>query len=348
MRSRSHRSRRSQQPRLLLPFHPAYDAAAILAEARRWQARHAAPLAGRVAPPRTSRSGPEAPGRLRIGRFLQHVQSFFLMPLLRNHDRLRLRRSCLFERRTHRRNDGLVPVLTSIDGATSLARRHRRRGLVRADRVDVLVDSRHAHGQWIGCGFRAKAVPCADLLAGVSGDDGSRRHRLSTDRSPPRSHRAARARTPSNRSICPTPFGATTPSRTRPEPGPLPALSSGRITFGSLNNSVQTERRRRRALVAVLQSVDGSRLLLLAPEGKTRHRVRDAFARNGVDPRRVEFTPFLPRPVVPRRLSNIDIALDPFPANGHTTSLDAFWMGVPGRDARRTTLRSAAAGEAKR
>jgi predicted O-linked N-acetylglucosamine transferase (SPINDLY family) len=76
----------------------------------------------------------------------------------------------------------------------------------------------------------------------------------------------------------------------------------------------------------VLQLVPGSRLLLLAPPGETRRRVRCALK---VEPGRVDFADFLPRPRYLESYHRIDLGLDTFPYNGHTTSLDALWMGVP-------------------
>jgi predicted O-linked N-acetylglucosamine transferase (SPINDLY family) len=43
----------------------------------------------------------------------------------------------------------------------------------------------------------------------------------------------------------------------------------------------------------------------------------------------VEFVARLARPEYLRTYHRIDIALDTFPYNGHTTSLDSLWMGVP-------------------
>jgi len=44
---------------------------------------------------------------------------------------------------------------------------------------------------------------------------------------------------------------------------------------------------------------------------------------------RVEFVEFAPREQYLKRYHRIDIGLDTFPYNGHTTSLDSLWMGVP-------------------
>jgi predicted O-linked N-acetylglucosamine transferase (SPINDLY family) len=76
----------------------------------------------------------------------------------------------------------------------------------------------------------------------------------------------------------------------------------------------------------VLKSVPTSRLLLRCPQGSRRSWVLN---RLDVDPQRIEFIGLQPREMYLRTYNMIDIALDTFPYNGHTTSLDGLWMGVP-------------------
>jgi predicted O-linked N-acetylglucosamine transferase (SPINDLY family) len=49
----------------------------------------------------------------------------------------------------------------------------------------------------------------------------------------------------------------------------------------------------------------------------------------GIAPERIEFVAYQPRPEYLRTYHRIDVGLDTLPYNGHTTSLDAMWMGVP-------------------
>jgi predicted O-linked N-acetylglucosamine transferase (SPINDLY family) len=79
----------------------------------------------------------------------------------------------------------------------------------------------------------------------------------------------------------------------------------------------------------VLQAVPRSRLLLLAPRGSAREQVLARLQQEDVAASRVEFADKQPRPEYFQRYHRIDVGLDPVPYNGHTTSLDAFWMGVP-------------------
>ncbi len=51
--------------------------------------------------------------------------------------------------------------------------------------------------------------------------------------------------------------------------------------------------------------------------------------KGGVQLDRIEFVDRCGRLDYLRRYREIDICLDTFPSNGHTTSLDALWMGVP-------------------
>jgi predicted O-linked N-acetylglucosamine transferase (SPINDLY family) len=55
----------------------------------------------------------------------------------------------------------------------------------------------------------------------------------------------------------------------------------------------------------------------------------EQFARHGVEAHRVNFMPRQGNSQYIAEFCRIDLGLDTLPYNGHTTSLDSFWMGVP-------------------
>jgi len=79
----------------------------------------------------------------------------------------------------------------------------------------------------------------------------------------------------------------------------------------------------------VLRAVPDARLMLMAPPGRHREGLLVRLAAEGVDRDRVAFVAYRPRSDYLRSYHDIDVGLDTFPYNGHTTSLDSLWMGVP-------------------
>src|SRR5208282_2941221 len=57
--------------------------------------------------------------------------------------------------------------------------------------------------------------------------------------------------------------------------------------------------------------------------------VRGRLQEAGIDAGRVAFLDKVPRSEYLRRYHELDLSLDPFPYNGHTSTFDALWMGVP-------------------
>src|SRR5262249_50616454 len=119
------------------------------------------------------------------------------------------------------------------------------------------------------------------------------------------------------------------PRTDEPAVNALPASQTGQITFGCLNNFCKVSPATLTMWAEVLQRVDRSRLVLLAARGSHRQRTLDWLAACGISPERIGFVSFRPRNEYLQYYHDIDIGLDTLPYNGHTTSMDSFWMGVP-------------------
>ncbi len=112
-----------------------------------------------------------------------------------------------------------------------------------------------------------------------------------------------------------------------------PVRRNGHVTFGSFNNLAKLNAGVIELWARVLHAVDGSTLVLkhdaTADTGVQQH-LSAVFARHGVGADRLRFlsrTPDLVSHLA--AYSEVDIALDPFPYNGTTTTCEALWMGVP-------------------
>ncbi len=118
-----------------------------------------------------------------------------------------------------------------------------------------------------------------------------------------------------------------------PDVMPPPALAEGYISFGSFNNLSKVTPQVVEVWASILRAVPHSRLVLKNDslgDANTRENYYALFAGQGISRERVDFLGSLPS--VREHLAvygQIDIALDPFPYNGTTTTCEALWMGVP-------------------
>ncbi len=114
--------------------------------------------------------------------------------------------------------------------------------------------------------------------------------------------------------------------------GPLPMLAAGAPTFGCFNRLSKLNDAVVALWVRVLQAVPQARLLLKAKEllePAAQQATRARFVAHGIAPARILTEGFTPRTDYLGNYNRVDIALDPFPFPGGTTTVEALWMGVP-------------------
>ncbi|WP_322048781.1 methyltransferase domain-containing protein [Paraburkholderia sp. J67] len=118
---------------------------------------------------------------------------------------------------------------------------------------------------------------------------------------------------------------------TPPSPGPRAAygLPEDKIVFGAFNQSYKIDRGSFELWMRVLAAVPDAVLWLLGQSTAQMANLAQHAERMGVDPARVIFAPFADPHDHLTRLQVVDAVLDTLICNGHTTTSDALWAGVP-------------------
>ncbi|RAU19987.1 hypothetical protein CU669_20800 [Paramagnetospirillum kuznetsovii] len=111
-----------------------------------------------------------------------------------------------------------------------------------------------------------------------------------------------------------------------------PARQTGSVTFGCFNRLSKISPETIALWSAVLHAAPVSTLLLKSFEfddDALCASLRSRFATYGIDPDRVTIEGPEPRQALLRSYNRVDVALDPLPYGGGTTTAEALWMGVP-------------------
>ncbi|HEY8747234.1 MAG TPA: tetratricopeptide repeat protein [Tepidisphaeraceae bacterium] len=315
---------------LAVYFHPDYTPLRIKQEHDRWNRAFAAPFASM----RRAHPNDRNPDRrLKVGYvspdFREHPVGRFMLPLLSNHDRGAVETVCYAD---VRRDDEMTQSLRSradhwVD-ATGLSDEQLARR-VESDQIDVLVDlTMHLEYNRMFVFARKPAPVQVSYLAycGTTGLD-AMDYRISDPYlDPPGIDETVY----SERTIrLPRTYWCYPPSAAAPATNALPALTAGHISFGCLNNYAKVTAPTLEMWERLLIAVPNSTLTLFCPDSGARDRARRLFAQAGVDAERLRFVRLVPLAKYFALYHHIDIALDPYPYGGGTTTCDALYMGVP-------------------
>jgi predicted O-linked N-acetylglucosamine transferase (SPINDLY family) len=275
--------------------------------------------------------------RIRVGvlspDLRQHPMGWFAEPLLRHLDRDRFELHVyarVMQADAHTERLRAIAALAWRDvAALSDAATH---AAIRADRIDVLLDlAGYTHGgrprllaaRTAACQLSWLGYPYPTGLAAVDGSI------VDADCVP----EALAALHPGRLLRIEGSMFCLPPATDAPPVAPLPAAGGSPFTFGSFNHLAKLSDATVGLWCEVLAAVPDSRLVLGAvPLGEpaTRAAVSARFAARGIDPSRLELVGAVqPLARFLAGYARIDVALDPLPFNGATTTLQALWQGVP-------------------
>lgn len=316
-----------------LNFLPQCTPQELLDESRRLGARLSAAVTPYRHEPDASARDPNR--RLRVGLvsgdFASHPVGYFLEDVLAHLDAARIE-LIAYPTRTHEDTvtSRLKPYFAAWSGLSTLNDEQAARK-IHNDNIDVLVDlSGHtSHNRlalfarkpspiqvsWLGY-FATTGLSAMDYILGdrhVLPDD-EREHFIEEPWCLPDSY------------LCFTP-----PTQDIPV-GPMPVTATGTFTFGCFNHLAKLNESVISLWSRVLHAVPDSRLFLKTKQlgdPDVQRRMLERFVAYGIDAARLALEGASPRAELLASYNRVDIALDPFPYPGGTTTIEALWMGVP-------------------
>ncbi|MFA7240853.1 MAG: tetratricopeptide repeat protein [Sulfuricellaceae bacterium] len=312
-----------------LNYHPDKSDEEIYAAYREYDERFGLPQRGKW---RTHDNSREAGRCLKVGYvspdFRRHSCRHFLEPLLAHHDKkafdIYAYAELVQEDEVTARYRGYADHWTPTAGMTDEHLSER----IRADGIDILVDmAGHTKGNRLSV-FAQKPAPVSlswlgfGYTTGLSAVD----YLLTDATSAPEGSEGLFSEVPWRLE---TPVYAYRPAEGMGLVSPLPALTRGHITFGTLTRAVRINHRTIRVWSEILKQVAGARLVIDSRDfrGATMQAaLAEKFAAHGVARDRLEIGYHSPPWDI---LRGLDIGLDCFPHNSGTTLFETLYMGVP-------------------
>jgi predicted O-linked N-acetylglucosamine transferase (SPINDLY family) len=311
-------------------FHPRYGPREIFELHARWNDRFCRSLSSEI---RFHANDPSPDRPLRIGYvspdFYAHPVGRFLLPLFAHHDPEQLKICCYSD---VKQPDAVTYQLRSRANVwrdTGSLSDAQLAETIRQDSIDVLVDlTMHMKGSRLLVFARKPAPVQVTYLAycsttGVEAID----YRLTDPFLDPIGIDESAYCEKSIR--LPRTYWCYKPHYDAIPVAPPPSDRTSQITFGCLNTYSKINPDVLRTWAAVLRNVPDSRLVVHSLPGAHRERDRSLLQEQGVDRDRLQFVGFLHGEDYFHQYHQIDVALDPFPYQGGTTTCDAMWMGAP-------------------
>jgi protein O-GlcNAc transferase len=276
---------------------------------------------------------------LRVGlispNFHQHSVAYFIEALFVHHDRSAVHLTGYADHHSTGRADATTERLRShadawveITGLSDAEAAQR----VRADEIDVLVDlAGNTSGDRLGVMARRPAAVQA-TYCGYPNTTGLRAvdwRVVDAMTDPP----GAEAWATERLIRVPGCFLCYTPDPEHAVIAPVPSVKAGHVTFGSFNTQMKVGPATIRVWSRILRAVAGSRLVLknfALAEAPLREAVLGAFKAEGIEASRIDLLSVVDSHEAHlSTYGRVDVALDPFPYNGTTTTCEAIYMGVP-------------------
>ncbi len=319
---------------LMLNYHTGFSPREVFEEHLRYGQQHASPLAAEILPHELD-PNPDRPMRVGYvsGDFKSHSVGFFIESIFAAHtDQVKLICYSDVERAdaiTHRIRQN-AKLWRNISGFSD----KKAAGLIRQDRVDILVDlSGHTAAGHRMLLFARKPAPIQLTYLGYPNTTGIAAidYRITDSYADPPGM-TEQFHTEQLLRLDPCAWCYQAAPDACEITGP-PAMSADHVTFGSFNNIAKVNAKLIALWSRLLLRVPGSRLFFKErslDDPTSRARVVDLFRMNGIGEDRLDLRGWEPQHQQHLEAYNhVDVALDTYPYHGTTTTCEAIWMGVP-------------------